>query len=135
MYMKHMPLTQISRETGIPRSTLRYYQRQSWEQERTETAKELIGLIRSSTRHELKEIHTLGLRVIYNSLLAIEESGKTMRSVDMLNITKVLQGLDEMAAQEDIKSPGHTDVEDYDVIDMAEMQSLDPFLAPKKEKK
>ena len=130
LYMGFNNLSRISRETDIPRSTLRYYVGQSWKGEREIASTELIADVVGARKHFLVDISHLTLDTIFNSIRTIQESDKPMGTKDMLNMAKTLEILDKLAAVDKKNNPtglerdfGNGD----NTIDMEEVEDLNPF--------
>ena len=130
LYMAFTPVAQIGRETDIPRSTLRYYIGQSWKGEREQESSELITNIVGARKFQLQDISNLTLEVVFNSIRSIRESDKTVSTKNMLELAKTLEILDRLAYADKRNNPDGLGDNEHNMIEMEEMESLDPF-APK----
>lgn len=141
LYLQHETTSSISRRTGIPRSTLRYYIKESWKEERDSDALDIVNKVIASTQVQLIETTTLTLDIINSSLTDIQEAQKTLKPHDLLSLSKVLENLNKIAIGELTNKNGRfSEIEDIDsqdgeVITLEEAKDLDPFKINKKEEK
>jgi len=142
LFMSFETTVGIARQTGIPRSSLRYYIKESWKEEREADAQELITRIVGGRAAQLEELSVITLDTITFSMREVREalmSGKrAARSADMLNYAKTLEILDKLAFADKRNNPdsNKTMMEGVDTINMEQIMELDPFAlpAPKEDK-
>lgn len=139
LYMSFETTAAIARQTGIPRSTLRYYIRESWKDEREGDARDLVNRILGGRAAQLEELSILTVDVIMSSISEIRDSKKKLRPSDLLNLAKTLEIMDRIALLDRKNNPDtNADFDaEGDTIEMEEMKTLDPFFleAPEKDEK
>ena len=137
LFMSFETTAAIARQTGIPRSTLRYYIRESWKDERESDARDLVNRILGGRAAQLEELSILTVDVITNSITELRDSKKKLRPSDLLNLAKTLEIMDRIALLDRKNNPDTNDdlSAENETIEMEEMKTLDPFFleAPKKE--
>ena len=137
LFMSFETTAAIARQTGIPRSTLRYYIRESWKDERESDARDLVNRILGGRAAQLEELSILTVDVITNSITEIRDSKKKLRPSDLLNLAKTLEIMDRIALLDRKNNPDTNEdlSAENETIEMEEMKTLDPFFleAPKKE--
>ena len=137
LFMSFETTAAIARQTGIPRSTLRYYIRESWKEEREGDARDLVNRILGGRAAQLEELSILTVDTIMHSISEIRASKKVLRTADLLNLARTLEIMDKIALLDKKNNPDTNS--DYgaenDTIEMEEIKTLDPFFieAPKKE--
>lgn len=130
LYMRAEPLSGISRKTGIPRSTLRYYVKESWKDERQMDAIDLKDKILAGRRVQLEDYSILTLDTLLYSMNELRDSKRVLKSAEMLNLAKTLQILDEIALLDKMNKPAnHDELLEENMINLEEVIEMDPFAA------
>ena len=117
----------VARQTGIPRSTLRYYIKESWKEERESDRNELLQQIVAAQAPMLREITGVSLSKI---MAVIDDMNTEKMSVkDALTLAKTLEVLNKVAMVDQVNnySSEKTETLEQQLIDMTEVRGLDPF--------
>lgn len=126
LYMAFKPISQIARDLEVNRTTIQYYVRKGWKDERDLASSEFISSMASRRAGDLEGIEKNSIKVLarcINHLAKREIPPSTKEGLDAL---KILQGIDELAKANPEDYQAFTGDADDEIIDM---EVVDPFSA------
>jgi len=125
MYMDNIPIVEISKEMNIPRPTIQYYVKKSWQRERDLFNSRLIKATHNGTLDDLIDIATNSRKVIRRALatLATRKTPPTVQ--EAVQVSKIHKDLHEIATKLQEKSDEPIDLNPEEALQ--EIQN-DPFL-------
>jgi len=126
LYMSSVPLSEIAREMGIPRSSLQHYEKTYWKAEKDAWQKEILQAAGSLTKEAIFRASKAGTTVMVRALehMAKRAEPPTVKEAEIAS--KIMQNLDAIAAVT------ADDKEQEEEVEMIEVEALDPFNLIKK---
>jgi len=130
MFMEGKPFSQIEKETGVNKSSIKYYSGKGWKAEREAMQSELVEAMTAGKRSDLVEITNYGLTFLKNCLKKMSEEMnvaptpgliKTISAV-VFEINKI-KALDESRPTEIVET-----INPASQGDLIELLRKDPFL-------
>lgn len=96
LYLDHVPVTQIARETGIKRTTVQYYVNNYWKNERETVKTELLTEIAGSKAPSLLKIRDLSLKMLLQGLKELELRDRPLSIQEARNLATILESIDKI---------------------------------------
>jgi len=123
MYMDYLPITEIAKESGVPRTTLYYYIRSSWKLRREVRSKELLSAIAVGKREAFEELTGSALKIMSRALTALVQRPQSPTMKEAIDASKVISEIDRITRLDKAENNEPTDE-----LDINEVLSNDPFL-------
>lgn len=129
LYMGFKPVSEISRELGIKRTTLQYYCSHWWKKERDLISSEFIASITSSRAEELAAIQGSAIQALRRCLADIATRSVPPTTKEALDAAKILESMDKLAkaSPDEYKSVSKEDYHLESQEEIREVEELDPF--------
>jgi len=124
MYMDFESVTEIARVLDIKRTSLQYYVKQYWKQERSLASSEIISTFASARAKELASIQDSSLKVVDRCLRNLANRAEPPSTKEGVDAMKILTEMDKLAKENPDKYSGYQDESNEDTIDL---EVVDPF--------
>jgi len=124
LYMGFESVSEIARMLEVNRTTLQYYVRKSWKEERDLLSSEFISSITSSRASDLASIQSSSIKILKKSLLNMANRAEPPSSKEALDAVKILESMDKLAKANPDEYPSHGEHGDVETIDL---DIVDPF--------
>jgi len=126
LYMGFESVSEIARILEINRTTLQYYVRKDWKDERNLLSSEFISSITSSRAAELASIQGSSIKILKRSLMHIANRSEPPSTKEGLDAMKILEGMDKLAKANPSEYTAFEGNMDDEVLDL---EVVDPFAA------
>lgn len=125
MYMDNIPVAKISEEMRIPRPTLQYYVKKSWQRERDLKNSRMLKEISSGRIEDLNLMQGTALKVLNRTLSSLANRGKEPTTQEAMHVTKILETVHKL-----LDYDKQADKEPIDLNPAEAIQEInnDPFL-------
>lgn len=124
LYMGFESVTEIAKILEVNRTTIQYYVRKAWKEERDVLSSEFISSITSSRAEELASIQGSSLKILKRSLLYLSNRKMPPSTKEALDAVKILESMDKLAKASPEEYKTYQGNIDDEVIDM---EVIDPF--------
>lgn len=121
MYMDFLTVSEIARELNVNRTTIQYYVKEYWKDERNIAASDFLSDMAKGRATELSRIQRSSLAVIRRSLSAIAHRAEPPTTKEALDASKILENMDKLAKAD----PSEYGYKPED--DALELDVIDPF--------
>lgn len=128
LYMSYKSRKEISDETGLSESKIKYFAASSWFQERENTRTDLVKSFQKGKNFLLSSIASSGLQVLEITMKTWAKSGKVLNFQEAATISKIITEMDKIINTKpstyDADSSENGALSQPEII---EILSLDPF--------
>ncbi len=127
-YMNYDPVTVISKDLGVSRTSIQYHVSEHWKAEREKCKSDLLNEISANKKAKIYEISDMSLNLIKEAFREIKERGCAPTAQEARNIMTVLNDLDKIIRLDDGQPTdiiGNT--KPATIIELREKLALDPF--------
>lgn len=128
LYMGFESVSEIARTLEVNRTTLQYYVRKSWKEERDLLSSEFISSITSSRAEELASIQGSSIKILKRSLMHMANRPEPPSTKEALDAMKILESMDKLAKSNPDEYASFEGNIDDETIDL---EVVDPFQALK----
>lgn len=129
LYMGYTTLSEITKQSKVPRSALLYYI-PKWREERERMKSEVIDALTDSKRDLMYSIAKSGLEILNKSMIELSKSTRTLTPREMTGIAAIIDNLDKITKLDEGKPTQITgELKPANVIEMRKLLLNDPFLS------
>lgn len=126
LYMGFESVSQIARILDVNRTTIQYYVRKSWKDERDLLSSEFISSITSSRASDLVSIQGSAIKTLKKCLLNMANRAEPPSTKEALDAVKILESMDKLARANPDEYNGYEGLQENELVDL---EVVDPFSA------
>ena len=126
LYMGFESVSEIARILEVNRTTVQYYVRKSWKEERDLLSSEFISSITSSRAADLASIQGSAIKTLKRCLMNIANRAEAPSTREAMDAAKILESMDKLAKASPDEYTSYGSVSEEDMVDL---EIVDPFSA------